>query len=271
MLIRNIKLLFFLFVLIFLFGCQSDDEIVEKPAELFKIDSKIDLDQKWSKKVFSDISLGKQEIVVDSDGIFSFSSNGLVNSFSHLGKSNWETDLKINLSAGIGKSFGSLFVTTLDGGVYSLNSDNGNLEWSSTVNGEILSVPSSNGDIVAIQTTNGKVTALNLRDGNFRWEYVSVLPSLSLRGTSTPVFDNSDLYVGFANGNLAKIEPRSGVVQWEVPVTISKGASEIERLIDVDSRPSISSGIAFAVSYQGDISAINLRSGGVIWLSLIHI
>ena len=84
-----------------------------------------------------------------------------------------------------------------------------------------MSVPSSNGDIVAIQTTNGKVTALNLRDGNFRWEYVSVLPSLSLRGTSTPVFDNSDLYVGFANGNLAKIEPRSGVVQWEVPVTIS--------------------------------------------------
>jgi outer membrane protein assembly factor BamB len=146
-----------------------------------------------------------------------------------------------------------------------LNSDNGNLEWSSSVNGEILSVPSSNGDIVAVQTTNGKVTALNLRDGNFRWEYVSVLPSLSLRGTSSPVFDNSDLYVGFANGNLAKIEPRSGVVQWEVPITISKGASEIERLIDVDSRPFISSGIAFAVSYQGDISAINVRSGGVIW------
>ena len=229
MLIRFIKLSFFCFVLIFLISCQSDDEILEKPAELLRIDSKIDLEQKWSKKVFSDISLGRQEIVVDSDGIFSFSSNGRVNSFSHLGKSNWETNLKINLSAGIGKSFGSLFVTTLDGGVYSLNSDNGNLEWSSSVNGEILSVPSSNGDIVAVQTTNGKVTALNLRDGNFRWEYVSVLPSLSLRGTSTPVFDNSDLYVGFANGNLAKIEPRSGVVQWEVPITISKGASEIER------------------------------------------
>ena len=98
MLIRFIKLSFFCFVLIFLISCQSDDEIVEKPAELLRIDSKIDLDQKWSKKVFSDISPGKQEIVVDSDGIFSFSSNGLVNSFSHLGKSNWETGLKINLA-----------------------------------------------------------------------------------------------------------------------------------------------------------------------------
>ena len=52
MLIRNIKLPFFCFVLIFLLGCQSDDEILEQPAELFKIDSKIDLDQKWSKKYF---------------------------------------------------------------------------------------------------------------------------------------------------------------------------------------------------------------------------
>ena len=59
MLIRFIKLSFFCFVLIFLISCQSDDEIVEKPAELLRIDSKIDLDQKWSKKVFSDISLGR--------------------------------------------------------------------------------------------------------------------------------------------------------------------------------------------------------------------
>ena len=60
MLIRFIKLSFFCFVLIFLISCQSDDEIVEKPAELLRIDSKIDLDQKWSKKVFSDNSLGRQ-------------------------------------------------------------------------------------------------------------------------------------------------------------------------------------------------------------------
>ena len=61
------------------------------------------------------------------------------------------------------------------------------------------------------------------------------------------------------------IEPRSGVVQWEVPVTISKGASEIERIIDVDSKPKISTGIAFATSYQGDVTAINVRTGRVIW------
>ena len=110
-----------------------------------------------------------------------------------------------------------------------------------------------------------RLQLLNLKDGKFRWEYVSVLPSLSLRGSSSPIFDDGALYVGFANGNLAKIEPRSGVVEWEIPITISKGSSEIERIIDVDSKPSVSSGIAFAASYQGDVSAINVLTGRVIW------
>ena len=176
-----------------------------------------------------------------------------------------EKNLNIDLSSGVGKSFDSLFVTSIDGEVFSLDFSDGNLNWSSAVEGESLSVPSSNGDIVAVQTTNGKITALNLKDGKFRWEYVSVLPSLSLRGSSSPIFDDGALYVGFANGNLAKIEPRSGVIQWEIPVTISKGSSEIERIIDIDSKPLVSSGLAFATSYQGDVSAINSLNGRVIW------
>ena len=118
--------------------------------------------------------------------------------------------------------------------------------------------------ILAIQTTNGKVTALDFKNGKFIWEYTSTLPSLSLRGTSQPVFDKNFIYIGFANGNLAKIESRSGVVQWEIPITVSKASSEIERVIDVDSKPAISpNGLTFGVSYQGDITALDL--------SLIHI
>ena len=263
--IKQIKIFAIILLSLFIIGCQSDKVIVEEPAELVKINSQVDIDDSWTKKIFSNLATGKTDLVIDADGIFSFSSSGLVSSYSINGKLNWEKNLNIDLSSGVGKSFDSLFVTSIDGEVFSLDFSDGNLNWSSAVEGESLSVPSSNGDIVAVQTTNGKITALNLKDGKFRWEYISVLPSLSLRGTSSPVFDDSSLYVGFANGNLAMIEPRSGVVQWEVPVTISKGASEIERIIDVDSKPKISTGIAFATSYQGDVTAINVRTGRVIW------
>lgn len=263
--IKQIKFFTIILLSLFIIGCQSDKVIVEEPAELLKINSQVDIDDSWTKKIFSNLATGKTDLVIDADGIFSFSSSGLVSSYSINGKLNWKKNLNIDLSSGVGKSFDSLFVTSIDGEVFSLDFSDGNLNWSSAVEGESLSVPSSNGDIVAVQTTNGKITALNLKDGKFRWEYVSVLPSLSLRGSSSPIFDDGALYVGFANGNLAKIEPRSGVVEWEIPITISKGSSEIERIIDVDSKPSVSSGIAFAASYQGDVSAINVLTGRVIW------
>ncbi len=103
-------------------------------------------------------------------------------------------------------------------------------------------------------------------DGNFKWEYQSTVSPLSLRGTSKPVFDKKFIYVGFGNGNLVKIESRTGVVQWEVPVTISEGVSEIERMIDIDAMPVISAnGLAYAVSFQGDLSAIEIAQGRIIW------
>ena len=89
---------------------------------------------------------------------------------------------------------------------------------------------------------------------------------MSLRGTSKPVFDKKFIYVGFGNGNLVKIESRTGVVLWEVPVTISEGVSEIERMIDIDAMPVISAnGLAYAVSFQGDLSAIEIAQGRTVW------
>jgi outer membrane protein assembly factor BamB len=256
----------FIIISLCLLACQSDSDKTEEPAELKDFDSKIKLDKKWSKGIFSEKPSGRIDIVIDDSSLFSFSEEGKVISFDLEGNKNWNIDLGFDVSAGLGFGNGSLFIATENGKIISLNSTNGEINWVSEVSGEILVAPVTNGSFVAIQSSNGKITALDFKNGNFKWEYTTVLPSLSLRGTSQPIFDNSFIYTGFANGNLVKIETRSGVVQWEVPITISKASSEIERVIDIDSKPVISqNGIAFAVSYQGDISAIDSRNGRTIW------
>jgi outer membrane protein assembly factor BamB len=256
----------FIIISLCLLACQSDSDKTEEPAELKDFDSKIKLDKKWSKGIFSEKPSGRIDIVIDDSSLFSFSEEGKVISFDLEGNKNWNIDLGFDVSAGLGFGNGSLFIATENGKIISLNSTNGEINWVSEVSGEILVAPVTNGSFVAIQSSNGKITALDFKNGNFKWEYTTVLPSLSLRGTSQPIFDNSFIYTGFANGNLVKIETRSGVVQWEVPITISKASSEIERVIDIDSKPVISqNGIAFAVSYQGDISAIDSRNGRTVW------
>ena len=64
---------------------------------------------------------------------------------------------------------------------------------------------------------------------------------------------------------MAKIEPRLGVTQWEIPITTSKETSEIGRIVDIDGNFVFSSGIAFVATFQGDVAALDTRSGRFIW------
>ena len=260
------KKIIFISISLFLISCQSDSNKKEEPAELNDFESKIKLKKNWSTNIFSEKPSGRIDIVIDDSNLFLFSENGEVFAYDIEGNKIWNLDLGFDVSAGLGFGNGSLFLATDNGKIISLNATSGEINWITEVSGEILVAPITNGLFVVAQSSNGKITALDFKNGNFKWEYTTVLPALSLRGTSQPIFDENFIYTGFANGNLAKIETRSGVVQWEVPVTISKASSEIERVIDIDSKPSISqNGIAFAVSYQGDISAIDSRNGRTIW------
>jgi hypothetical protein len=83
----NKKINFFLLTCVcaLIIGCQSDEIIVEQPAELLDIQSVVEIDNLWSKNIFSNPSAGKNNIVLDDDGIYTFSSEGLVSSFSSKG------------------------------------------------------------------------------------------------------------------------------------------------------------------------------------------
>jgi outer membrane protein assembly factor BamB len=258
----------FLILLIsfFIISCQSDNKEEEMPTELKDLKSIITIEKIWSKKVLSDFPIGEINIVFNQENIFLFSKEGDVSALNLLGKEVWTNNFDEQISSGLGYGFKSIFFASENGKIVSLDAESGNKLWESNVNGEVLSSPSTNGVIVAVQTSNGKITALDFDDGSFKWEYQSTVSPLSLRGTSKPVFDKGFVFIGFGNGNLAKIESRSGVVQWEVPVTVSQGVSEIERMIDIDADPVIArNGLAYAVTNQGDLSAIDIDQGRTLW------
>ncbi len=261
--LKRLSIIFLSFLMI---SCQSDSREEEKPAELNDIQSKVFFEKSWSKKILRDFPLGDVDLAFNQNNIFIFTEQGEVSALDFAGDSIWKKSFNDQISAGLGYGFESIFFATENGKIISLNAKSGEKIWESRVNGEVLSSPSTNGLIVAVQSSNGKITALDFNDGNFKWEYQSTVSPLSLRGTSKPVFDKKFIYVGFGNGNLVKIESRTGVVQWEVPVTVSDGVSEIERMIDVEAMPVISpNGLAYAVTFQGDLSAIEIAQGRTVW------
>ena len=261
-----LKKLSIILLSVLIISCQSDSKEEEKPAELNNIESKVFFEKSWSKKIFNDFPLGDVDLAFNENNVFVFTKQGDVSALDLNGDKIWKKSFNVEISSGLEYGFESIFFATENGKIISLDAKSGEKIWESKIKGEVLSSPSTNGLIVAVQSSNGKITALDFNNGNFKWEYQSTVSPLSLRGTSKPVFDKKFIYVGFGNGNLVKIESRTGVVQWEVPVTISEGVSEIERMIDIDAMPVISAnGLAYAVSFQGDLSAIEITQGRTVW------
>ena len=263
MYLKNYVLLIFF---IFLVACETGAKEEEKPNELTKeFSEKFSLDKSWSLNVFKSMPSGKVRISSDDKNIYVFDSKGEIKSISKNGRKTWSNKLDTNISTGITLGFNKLLLSSSDGNVFCLEKSSGEILWQYSTEGEILAPPATDGDIVAIQNIDGRVTAVDLDTGKFRWDYRSVIPNLTLRGTSEPSFYEGFLFVGFSNGNLAKIEPRSGVTQWEIPITTSKETSEIGRIVDIDGNFVFSGGIAFVATFQGDIAALDTRSGRFIW------
>ena len=260
------KNLLYLLLFTILIACETGAKEVEKPNELKKIiNEKFSFNKRWSVNAFKALPLGKINIASDKDSVFIFDSKGEIKAFSNNGKKIWNKELDVDISTGITLGFNKLLLSSSNGEVFCLSKESGEIIWRYSTSGEVLSPPATNGDIVAIQNIDGRLTAVDFESGEFRWDYRSVIPNLTLRGTSEPSFYEGFLYIGFANGNLAKIEPRSGVTQWEIPITTSKETSEIGRIVDIDGNFVFSSGIAFVATFQGEVAALDTRSGRFIW------
>ena len=113
-----------------------------------------------------------------------------------------------------------------------------------SVNGEVLSKPTSrlNNNIVLVHTSRGMFwIALDSRERCKQklGQLVLKFLSLTLRGESSPATVSGGVFWGTANGRLAAaiVDSRSAYLAtayWCTP----KGATEIDRLVDVDSSPS---------------------------------
>jgi outer membrane protein assembly factor BamB len=86
-----------------------------------------------------------------------------------------------------------------------------------------------------------------------------------LHGSSSPVISGSKVYCGFASGKLIAFDIESGQQHWEATIAIPTGRSELERMVDIDGDPVVQAGMVYVATYQGQLAAVDERTGGVVW------
>ncbi|MDU5838950.1 MAG: PQQ-binding-like beta-propeller repeat protein, partial [Pantoea sp.] len=71
--------------------------------------------------------------------------------------------------------------------------------------------------------------------------------------------------VGGDNGRVSAVIMNQGQLIWQQRISQPSGATEIDRLNDVDTTPVIVNGVVYALAYNGNLTALDLRSGQILW------
>ncbi|MBP1397459.1 outer membrane protein assembly factor BamB, partial [Yersinia pestis subsp. pestis] len=149
--------------------------------------------------------------------------------------------------------------------VYALNAYDGQVAWQTVVAGEALSRPVVSDGVVLIHTSNGMLQALNESDGAIKWTLNLDTPALSLRGESAPAVAFGAAIVGGDNGRVSAVMMEQGQLIWQQRISQVTGATEIDRLNDIDITPVVVDGVVYALAYNGNLTALDLRSGQILW------
>lgn len=247
-----------------LIGCSGSSK-VRKPAELVNVSNQVELAEVWSTSIGSSVPANFRPVVAN-EHVFAASARGTLSKLNiQNGRVVWEVTVPEKLSIGPGSDGKTTVVVGSEGNAYGYDEAGKNI-WKTPIGSEVLSEPIVASGVVVIRTLDHRFIGLDTNTGKRRWIYQRQQSPLSLRvGYGMLLVGNDAVVTGFAGGRFGALALSNGGLIWESAVSFPKGFSEIERLNDVTSRPSLEEGRLCVVSYQGKIGCAELRTGNLVW------
>ncbi len=262
-----IRLLPLAITVIFFAGCASD-EVLDQPTELLAFKSNFEFTIDWHASTGKGVD--EQYVflqpLLTNDVVVTTGRNGNL-SVINLASGDIEAELSLNtvISAGVGGNEKLWLVATRDAYVIAVDAEKRVERWRTRVPSEVLARPVVYNGTVIVRTIDGKIVSLNSETGKIRWQYQRAIPDLSIRGDSEPVVARDRVFAGLANGRLIAVSPEDGEIIWDVVLSVPKGRSEIQRLVDIDGAAELYGRILYAASFQGRVAAIDVDRGQFLW------
>lgn len=282
--IFNKRLLTVLLLSSALVACSSDDEEEEAPlfAELTEINAKFEAEVIWNESVGDGVEhyFSRLSPTVAYDKVFAASRFGDAFAFDlNSGKKLWSVDLSdiegkrsffddaisARIAGGAATGYNKVFWGSENGVVFALNQETGELVWQANVSGEVISKPALDSNLVIINTASGALVALDQETGEEKWKAEQSVPPLSLRGASGVVVNSGGAFIGLASGEVGVFILENGQQGWTKEIGEPSGATELQRIVDVDVTPVVANGKVYAISSNGNLVAIDMRTGRELW------
>lgn len=257
-------------LIVTVFGCSSsdDEDVLSQPAPLVEFKPTLKLEKIWEVGTSASVSnlFSRLQPVIAYDKVFVAGTDGIVEALSlESGKKIWSIETGATIQAGVSAGSEMVVVGTRNGEVIAIDQETGKELWRNLLSSEILSPAAIGEGFVVVRTEDGKLFGLDEKTGIRKWFFDRNVPILTLRGSSTPIITRGVVISGFDNGKVALFLLSNGKPIWEKRIAQSTGRSELERIVDMDAKPLVVEDTLYAVTYNGNIASIDIRSGQVVW------
>lgn len=265
-----------------LVACSSKEKLV-----LPEVKNQISPKKVWSAQVGKGVAHYESGLrpLIHDQRVYMASREGLVMAFAlDTGRRLWTFDLRkentlssvqrlalrfssdnARIAGGISQGFGKIYFGTENGEMVALDAQTGELSWRVNVPGEVLASPAVGDGFVVVKLGTGALVGLHPDTGAQRWIFENEQPPLTLRGASEPVIDSGGVVYGTANGKIGVLVVDRGFQAWEETIATPKGSTDLSRLVDVDAKPIVVSGTIYTIAFNGELFALDLRSGQPVW------
>ncbi|MFZ6672418.1 outer membrane protein assembly factor BamB [Undibacterium sp. Xuan67W] len=256
--------------LLTLAGCSSLNPFASKaetknvPAVLQDFKISMAVKTLWSSpvgaagdSVFTPIQIGSDVYAAAADG-------SIVKLDGVSGRQIWRVNAGTGLTAGVGASATTVAVVGKKGMLFAYDTS-GNLRWKAQASSEVLASPAVAKDVVVIRSIDNKIAAYDIETGVKKWSVERPLPILTLRIIPGIAIAEPAAIVALPGGKLASFSLNNGGLRWEVAAADPKGATELERIVDVSGTPVVAGTDVCVVAYQGRVGCYDIATGTSRW------
>lgn len=251
-----------------LLAACSKTKNVHVPKKLVPFTAALRVQRVWTASVGGTgkpLLLGLN-LAVRGNRVYAAGYGGEVAAFDlQTGRRLWEHRTGVHLGGGPGVDGSLVVVGSMDGEVIALNATTGAPRWHANIAGEILAPAAVSSKVVVVRAVNGTLHGLSPVNGHALWELQQTVPSLSLRGTSSPVIVGKTVVCGFDNGTVIDANLADGARVWEERVSPPHGSNAVEQLDDVDATPRVVKDHVYVAQYQGRVAMLGLKNGQIWW------
>ena len=230
------------------------------PVELTQYEPEIAAQTRWSAPIGGGSGCGFAPTVV-GEAAYAATPNAVAKVDLASGRVLWRSTPDVTLTAGAGSDGSTTAVAAGDGTVIAYD-ESGAEKWRAKATSAVFVPPVVGNGMVIVRSTDYRIQAFDAATGEYRWDVQRPGPALALKTSMQMVATEGLVISGLPSGRLIAINATNGSVQWEAPVSVSRGATDLERISDVVGAPQVVGPLLCGVTYQGRMTCFDITQGG---------